>query len=199
VHGDAKLSSTGNSFAALAGSANGEIQALMDQGTVSKLIMEEVGLNLASVMTAKMFGDSQVELNCMVADFGVTDGLMRPRIFLIDTDAGLISMGGDINLATEAFNITIQPQSKKVRLFSLRSPLYLRGTFKKPDVGVDKAAVGLKAGAAIVLGAVATPLGALLALTQPGQPGTDSASHCGTLLESLQQKPVAPAPGGTRN
>ena len=143
-------------------------------------------------MISKLFGDRQVQLNCMASDFGITNGLMQTRLFVVDTDAALIDVDGQINLAKETLALTIHPESKGVRLISLRSPLYVKGTFKKPDVGVDKGVVALKAGAAITLGAVATPLAALLALINPG-PARES--PCASLLAQAQKKPVAPAPG----
>lgn len=192
VHANAQLSGVGNSFAALAASANGEAKALISQGTVSKFILEAMGLNIGSVVISKLFGDRQVQLNCMASDFGITNGLMQTRLFVVDTDAALIKVDGQINLAKETLALTIHPESKGLRLISLRSPLYVKGTFKKPDVGVDKGVVALKAGAAVTLGAVATPLAALLALINPGP---ERESPCASLLAQARQKPVAPAPG----
>ncbi|MGZ3254390.1 MAG: AsmA family protein [Burkholderiaceae bacterium] len=192
IHGDAKLSATGNSFAALAATSNGELLALMSQGTVSEFVMEAIGLNVGRMVVSKLFGDRQVELNCMATNFHVTDGVMRPLLFVVDTDDAVIHLDGDINLARENLDLTIYPKSKGVRIFSLRSPLYIKGTFKKPDVGINKTVVGLKAGAAIALGAVATPLVALLALTQPN-PAKDN--PCGILLPEVDRKPVAPPSG----
>jgi uncharacterized protein involved in outer membrane biogenesis len=194
IHGDAKLTASGNSFAALAASSNGEVLALMSQGTVSEFVMEAIGLNVGRVVVSKLFGDRLIALNCMAADFNVTDGKMKPLLFLVDTDDAVINMDGEIDLARENINLTIYPKSKGVRLLSLRSPLYVKGTFKKPEVGVNKTVVGLKAGAAVALGAIATPFAALLALTQP-DPAKDS--PCGILLPAVDRKPVAPAPGKT--
>jgi uncharacterized protein involved in outer membrane biogenesis len=194
LHGNAELTAIGNSPAALLGSSNGEVKALVSQGSISKFILEAMGLNLGSVVISKLFGDRQVKLNCMATDFGVTNGVMQTRIFVIDTEDATILVDGSINLANEELNLTILPQSKGIRIISLRAPLYVRGTFKKPDVGVDKGVVALKAGAAVALGTVAAPLAALLALINPG-PVEDS--PCGQLLAQVQKKPVAPPPGKT--
>lgn len=194
VHSDAQLSAVGNSLAALAGSANGEVKGLISQGTVSKFILEAMGLNIGSVIISKLFGDRQVQLNCMASDFAVTNGLMQTRLFVVDTDDALVNVDGKIDLAKEQMDLTIHPESKGVRLISLRSPLYVKGTFKKPDVGVDKGVVALKAGAAVALGTLASPLAALLALINPGP---DQESPCAGLLAQARKKPVAPPPGKT--
>jgi len=189
VHGHAELSAAGNSLAALAGSSNGDVEALISNGTISKFILEAMGLNIGSVIVSKLFGDRQVQLNCMVSDFGVTNGLMRTRLFVVDTNDATIVVDGTINLATEQLALTIQPNSKGIRLLSLRSPLYVKGSFKNPDVGVDKGTVTLKAGAAVALGALATPVAALLALINPGP---EQENPCPGLMAQAGKKPVAP-------
>src|SRR5690606_1572157 len=48
VNGTAALQGTGNSVAALLGSANGELRLLMNDGTVSRGLMELAGLNVGN-------------------------------------------------------------------------------------------------------------------------------------------------------
>lgn len=194
INGEANLSAAGNSFAALLGSANGEIKTLIEQGSVSKFLLEAAGLNIASAVAAKLFGDHQVKINCMATDFGVTDGVMQTRTFVIDTPDATITADGKISFAEEKLDLTIRPESKGVRVISLRSPLYVQGTFKEPDFGVDKGVVAAKAAAATVLGVAAAPAAALLALINPG-PAEDS--PCAALLREAARKPVAPPPGKT--
>ena len=191
IHANAALSGSGNSLAALAATADGEVKAFITEGTVSKFILEAMGLNLGSVIVTKIFGDRQVRLNCLASDFAVKEGLMQARTFIVDTDDALIGAEGKINLASEALGLTIRPESKGVRVISLGSPLHVRGTFKQPEVGVDKGAVAVRAGAATLLGTVATPLAALLALINAGP---DQESPCARLLAQAKEKPVAPPP-----
>jgi AsmA family protein len=192
INGDAELTATGNSIAALLASANGEVKSLISQGSISKFILEAAGLNIASAVVAKLFGDHQVQINCMAADFGITNGVMQTRTFILDTTDATIAADGNINFAEEKLNLTMLPVSKGIRVISLRSPLYMSGTFKKPDVGVDKGVIAAKAAAAAVLGVAAAPAAALLALIDPG-PGEDS--PCVPLLKQAGKKPQAPPPG----
>ncbi|MGK5080329.1 AsmA family protein [Janthinobacterium sp. HLX7-2] len=191
INGDASLSATGNSVATLLGSANGEVRALINRGSISKLLLEEMGLNIGSVVLTKLVGDKQVRLNCMAADFAVNKGLMRTRQFIVDTDDAVLHVDGMVNLSNERLDLTLQPDSKGLRIFSLRSPLYVHGTFSKPDVSVDKGVLALRAGGALAL-AVVAPVAALLPLISTG-PGQDS--ECAALLAQARVKPVAPAPG----
>lgn len=189
VGGDAALSAAGNSVASLLGTSNGEVKALVSKGTMSKFLLEAMGLNIGNVVATQIFGDRQVQLNCLASDFKVTQGVMQTRSFVLDTDESIINVTGQINLASEQLALEIQPRNKALRVLSLRSPLYVKGTFKNPDVGVDKGAVALKLGAAIALGAVA-PAAALLPLLNVG---AEEFAGCAPLEAAATRKPQAPA------
>lgn len=193
INGEALLSATGNSVASLLGSSNGQVKTLIDRGTVSKLLLEEMGLNIGNVVLAHLFGDKQVKLNCMASDFVITKGLMRTRSFIVDTEEAILNVSGNINLSNEQLDLTLRPDSKGLRIFSLRAPLYLRGTLKQPDVSIDKGVLALRAGSALALATLA-PLAALIPLINTGP---DESSGCATLLTKARVKPVAPPPGKT--
>ncbi len=194
INGDAQLSAVGNSVASLLAGSNGEVKTMINQGEVSKLLLEKMGLNIGSIILTQLFGDKQVKLNCMASDFAVTRGLMQTRVFIVDTEEAIINASGTINLATERMDLTLKPETKGLRIFSLRAPLHVRGQFNKPDVSVDKGVLAMKAGGAIALG-LAAPLAALIPLINAG-PGGDS--QCAQLLQASNIKPKAPPPGQTK-
>jgi uncharacterized protein involved in outer membrane biogenesis len=194
VNGDAKLTAVGQSVAGMLATSNGELKTLISQGTVSKLLLEEMGLNIGSIIVTKLFGDKPVQLNCLASDFDVVNGVMKTQLFVADTSDALVTVNGSVNLASEQMDLKLDPQSKGLRLFSLRSPILVRGTFHQPDVGVDKKVLAFKAGGALALGAIAAPA-ALIPLVNAG-PGQDS--DCGRLLAQARAKPTAPPPGKTK-
>jgi uncharacterized protein involved in outer membrane biogenesis len=190
VNGDAKLSSSGNSVATLLGASNGEIKLLVNQGSVSKLLLEESGLNVVNIVMVKLFGDSQVKLNCVAGDFVVTHGLMETQNFLVDTDATRIGVTGKVDLAKELLDLKVQPENKKFRLVSLRTPVYVGGTFADPSVDIDRGRLALRTGGAVALG-VLTPVAAFLPLVDVG-PGKDS--DCAVAMREAEAKPKVGAP-----
>jgi uncharacterized protein involved in outer membrane biogenesis len=191
INGDAALSATGNSPAALAATSNGEVKALVTDGTVSRLLMEAAGLNVANVVYEKLFGNRDVKINCAAADFVATNGVLDSRVFALDTDDAVIDIDGNVNLRDESMNLGVHPHTKGFRVFSLRSPLYVKGTFKDPHVGVDAAALALRGGAAIGLGLI-NPFAALIPLLAPSN---NKPLPCGQLLSQVRQAPTAPPPG----
>src|SRR3546814_19932229 len=111
---------------------------------------------------------------------------MRARAFRLETDDTIVDITGQINLATERLDLDIRPENKTLRIFTLRSPLYAKGTFKNPDVGVQTGPLIARAGAAVVLGVVATPFAALLPLLTTGTKATANSP-------SLTAPPKSPA------
>jgi AsmA family protein len=191
INGDAALSATGNSPAALAATSNGEVKTLVTDGTVSKILMEAAGLNVANVVYEKLFGTNDVKINCAAADFVDTNGVLDPRVFALDTDDAVIDIDGNVNLRDETMDLGIHPHTKGFRIFSLRSPLYVKGTFKDPHVGVDAKALALRGGAMVGLGLI-NPFAALIPLIAPSN---NKPLPCAQLLASVGQRPSAPPPG----
>ncbi|WP_042298863.1 AsmA family protein [Paraburkholderia kururiensis] len=191
INGDASLTATGNSPAALAATSNGEVKALVTQGTISLLLMEAAGLNVANVVYEKLFGTRDVKINCAAADFVATDGVLDSRVFALDTEDAVINVDGKVNLHDESMDLHIHPHTKGFRVFSLRSPLYVKGTFKDPHVGVDAAALALRGGAMVGLGLL-NPFAALIPLIAPSN---NQPLPCANLLAQMRQQPTAAPPG----
>ncbi|SDH55634.1 MULTISPECIES: AsmA family protein [unclassified Duganella] len=191
INADVSLSATGNSVAGLLGASNGELKGVINQGSVSKLMLETMGLNIGSVVLTRLVGDKQVKLNCMVTDFAVHNGVMKSRLFTVDTSEARIDVNGTVNLGNEQLDLTLKPDAKSVRVISLRAPIYVRGTFKDPDVSVDKGALALRAGGALAL-AVVAPVAAIVPLVSTGPGETPG---CQALMAQAGGKAVAPPPG----
>lgn len=191
INGDAALSATGNSPAALAATSNGEVKALVTQGTVSRLLMEAAGLNVANVVYEKLFGNRDVQINCAAADFVATNGVLDSRVFALDTDDAVINIDGHVNLRDESLDLGVHPHTKGFRVFTLRSPLYVKGTFSNPHVGVDAAALALRGGAMIGLGLI-NPFAALIPLIAPSN---NKPLPCNELLAQVNTRTSAPPPG----
>jgi uncharacterized protein involved in outer membrane biogenesis len=169
VNGDAALSGTGNSVSAMLATSSGELGTTVSEGTVSKFILEAAGLNIANVVFVKLFGDRQVQLNCLAGDFVVEHGLAQARRFVVDTKEAVINVTGSIDLAKEQLDLNVRPETKGARIVTLRTPLYARGTFTNPDVGPQKGPLALKAGAAVALATAINPLAAVLPLVNLGK------------------------------
>ncbi|WP_341782104.1 AsmA family protein [Ectopseudomonas mendocina] len=184
LNGDARISGRGNSVAALLGSADGELNMLINDGAVSRGLMEIAGLNVGNYLVGRLFGDEDVKIHCAAADLGIKGGLMSTRLFVIDTDNAVIKVDGSANFASERLDFTITPATKGFRIFSLRSPLYVRGTFKQPAPGVQATPLALRGAGLVALGVAVAPAAGLLALVAPS--AGDEPSQCEPLLKQIR-------------
>lgn len=185
LNGDATLSGTGNSVADLLGTSNGELKLLMNDGLISRSLMEIAGLNVGNYVVGKLFGDDEVKINCAATDLDIRQGLATPKLFLLDTENAVINVTGNVNFANERLDLSINPESKGIRIITLRSPLYVRGTFKNPDAGVKAGPLIARGAAAIALGAVVAPAAALVALISPSD--TDD-NQCSNVLQQMKKQ-----------
>ncbi len=184
LNGDADIAGTGNSVAALLGSAKGDVKMLINDGAISRELMELAGLNVGNYVVGKIFGDKDVKINCAAADFGVKSGLATTRLFVFDTENAIIYIDGTANMASEQLDLTITPESKGWRLISLRSPLYVRGKFIKPEAGVKGVPLMLRGAGMVALGVIAGPAAGLLALVAPSG---GEANQCAPLLAQMKE------------
>ncbi|WP_151632351.1 AsmA family protein [Noviherbaspirillum aerium] len=192
INADASLRASGKSIAGLLAGADGELRAVVNAGTVSRLFLDKIGLNVSSMVAAQMFGDKQVSINCAMTDVAISKGVMRPRAFVIDTDEARIQVDGSIDLGREKVALTVYPESKGWKLVSLRSPIHVDGNFRKREMTVDRGALALKAGTAVALGLLGPVAAALIPLVHVGP---EEGSDCAGLLAppAPAQKVAAPA------
>ncbi|MEO5962217.1 MAG: AsmA family protein [Thermomonas sp.] len=176
VRADVAITTHGNSIAAMAANADGDAEAGMGSGQVSKLLMEFASMDLAGILKIKLTHDQQIPIRCAYGDFAVKRGIMTPHALVFDTTELRLNGRGLIDLDDERLDLTFKATNKKFSPLSLRSPFYVRGTFKDPSVRPDYVRMGLRAAAAAVLANVAAPLVGLAATTDLGQ-GKD-AKYC---------------------
>jgi uncharacterized protein involved in outer membrane biogenesis len=175
IGGDIAIAGTGNSIAAMLGSADGDIALGMGHGQISNLLMELAGIDIAEALKFLLTKDRKVPIRCAFGDFAVKDGLMQSRALAFDTEDTIIVGQGNISLKDETLDLELRPRPKDRSILALRSPLVVGGTFKDPSFHPDFKRLGLRGALAVTLGSIAPPA-ALLATLELG-PGKDSS--CG--------------------
>lgn len=184
VDGKVQLKGHGNSAAGVLGTSNGRIDIVSRGGEMSNLLAEVAGLDGAEIVKFFVGGDQNIQLRCGIAAFNVKDGVMASEAFVIDTDDTYIGGQGTISLRDETMDMKLTPLPKDVSILSLRGPLRVRGTFAKPEFGVEKRSLARRIGAAVLLGLI-HPVAALLATVETG-PGKNKSAPCGELIASLE-------------
>jgi uncharacterized protein involved in outer membrane biogenesis len=192
INGEFDLAGKGNSVGRMLATSNGRVGLIVENGEISKLLMEKIGLHLLEILQLKISGDKTIKLRCGVADFGVKKGVMEVNALVLDTEVSTIIGTGTIDLAQEKYNLTLVPKTRDTSPVALRSPIYIRGTFSNPEVNVDTGRVAARGARSLLLGLI-NPLLALIPLVEMG-PGIES--ECGRLIHEthmpLHKQPQAP-------
>jgi uncharacterized protein involved in outer membrane biogenesis len=181
LRGRLKFYGSGASVHKLASASNGTMSIVVPHGQVSHVIAELTGINVLPALGLLLTKDnSQTEIRCGVVDFKDQDGRLNATTVYIDTTKVLITGRGHIDLDSEALDLALQGDPKKLRLLRLRSPITLRGTLRHPSVGINVGRLAAQGGVAAALGVLLTPLASVLAFIDPG---LAKDKDCATVVE----------------
>ena len=178
--GRLKLAGTGDSMHAFASTADGTLSLVVPHGEIEQAFAEFAGIDVARGLGLILKkNQQQTPLRCGIADFDAHDGIAKVRQVVFDTQVVIITGLGDVNLHDERLNLQLTGRPKKFRLGVLRSPVEIRGTLSHPAVGLKGSKLATQGAAAVVLGAIGTPLAAIAAFVDPG---VNKSADCQALL-----------------
>jgi uncharacterized protein involved in outer membrane biogenesis len=155
AHGDSR----GNSVHSLMANLDGSIGAVMGEGYLTKYLDL-----LSSGLTQKVFQiwkphKAVDQIKCAVVRFDIKEGVAASQAFVFDTQAGVLTGKGEINLGTEKINFLLIPKPAHPDL-SILTNLRVSGSVIDPHVGVDEVSVLTQSAKALSTLAVG-PLGLL--------------------------------------
>lgn len=186
LYGRVDITGSGTSIAQLFGTSNGRIAALVNGGQVSNLMMELVGLDVAEALRILATKDPNIQLRCAVTDLSIKSGVATPQVFVIDTTDTVVGVTGTIDFRTETLDLVTRAEPKDPSIFVLRTPIDVKGGFKKPSVKPQIGPLAARAGAGVLLGIV-HPILALIPFIETG-PGEDT--DCGQLMKQVKSEGV---------
>ena len=187
IGGRAVIDGTGHSLGEILARGNGELKLYMvSGGNVSALLVDLSGLQFGNALLSALGLPTRARIQCFVADFVLQQGTAQARTVVLDTDENRVLGTGSVNLATEQLALTLTTDAKHFSIGSLPAAINIRGSLGAPSVMPDAKELGIRAGAAVALGIVLTPLAALLPTIQLGT-GEDGA--CASLLRQGKTPP----------
>jgi uncharacterized protein involved in outer membrane biogenesis len=191
--GRAVLHGVGDSVHKAAASADGTVTIVVPRGEIRKAFAELMGINAANGL-GLIFSKDQGEtgIRCAVADFQAQNGKLTARSFVVDTDVVVAQGQGQVDLGTEALDLTLRGHPKKFRILHLNAPVTVGGRLSGPKFGVKAGNIPIQAVGAIALGAVLGPAAAVLPFVDAGL--THNAD-CVSLVTQAQHQgaPVKPS------
>jgi uncharacterized protein involved in outer membrane biogenesis len=167
--GRIKLQGSGTSVHKTAENADGDITLVIPRGEMREAFAELTGIDLARGLGLILTkNERNTAVRCGVASFKAAGGELTATTLIIDTTHVLVTGQGDVNLKTEALDLSLRGQPKEARMLRLRTPITLRGSLLQPKIGVQPGKLAAQTGAAVALGALLTPVAAVLAFVDGG-------------------------------
>ena len=165
--GRARLTGEGNSIHKAFANSDGEVTAVAPGGEIRRAFAELMGVNIVKGL-GLLNSNETTPIRCAVANFKVKGGTMDARNIVFDTGPVLVTGSGTINLGTERMSMRLQGHNKKFRLVRVLLPIKAEGPILAPKLGVQPGAAIAQGGAALGLGALLSPILAILPFVDPG-------------------------------
>lgn len=180
LHARAKLTGAGDSVHRAASNANGAVTLVMPRGRMRQAFAELLGINAGRGLMLLLSKDQrETPVRCAVAEFKVTNGTLAAQRIIVDTGVVVANGSGTISLDNESMNLLIDGETKQPRLLRVWAPITVQGRLAQPKFGVKTGEVVAQGGLAVALGALVSPIVALLPFVDPGL--ADDAD-CGALV-----------------
>ena len=181
IKGRIELRGRGDTIHDSLSTSRGRIAFVMPAGTFWTRNVQLAELDLGTFAQKMFEGELKepVRINCGLIGFTVRNGVAAADPILIDTSKNVIVGRGGFSFRNEAVDLAVRADSKKFSLFSGQSPVRLGGYFASPALGVISPELVGRAGAALGLSLVATPLAGVLAFVDVGDA---KATACGPVL-----------------
>jgi uncharacterized protein involved in outer membrane biogenesis len=173
---------SGNSTGQILSTLNGRFDLTLRDGTLSHLVTEATGLDVAQGLGLIIRGDRPLPLRCARIQATARNGIVRSDRGVIDNTDSTVRLAGELNLKDESLALVVTSRPKDFSPLSLRTPITVRGTLAQPRVGVEGGKLAGKVGVAAALGAALGPLAALIALVDLGR--KEAGDPCGAALST---------------
>lgn len=140
VRGRVTLRAAGERIHAMMASLDGEVTALMSEGTMSGLVIEGVDLDLAEALALYVGNDTPVRIRCLIAELPIRDGVGTFRRLLIDTVDSQIRGGAKIDFGQQTVQLRLEGQGKDFSILDPDAPVFVQGPWADPSISVGKTA-----------------------------------------------------------
>ncbi len=134
--GHAYVLGAGKTVAEMMGAARGEGAIAMREGSISGLIVEAIGLDVAEALVLVVGDDARVGIRCGRVDLDVNEGKVNVARAVLDTTDSLLVGKGFVDLGKETFEVQIEARAKDFSLIDIAAPVRAYGSFADPSVAI---------------------------------------------------------------
>ena len=178
--GDATFWITGKTEAELAGSLDGGMFLLIEDGKLDSLLVEMAGIDLMESVSLVVSKDlQQSDIRCGYMDIQADQGRVVLKDFIIDTEDSVFLASGQVNLGDEVVNIKFSPHPRDTSFFAATTPVHIVGPLRDPRIRPGKK-LYTRLALAAAMAALAGPAAIVLPFVEMGDGGEKS--YCSELF-----------------
>ncbi|MFP4127002.1 MAG: AsmA family protein [Alphaproteobacteria bacterium] len=133
VAGEVSLLGVGRSLDALFSSARGRGYLTIEDGSLSGLMVEGVGLDLVEAL-AMVADDARVAMPCARLDLAAEAGVVTIERALADTADSLLVADGTVDLGAERLDLRIEGRARDFSLIDASAPVLVTGPIADPEI-----------------------------------------------------------------
>jgi len=188
------LKGHGRSLREAIAAADGTVTAVVPHGEVEQAFAELTGLDVANSLGLMLTQDKEkTGVRCGIGQFKAVQGTLVAESLILDTQDVVITGKGEIDVGKEIWDLTLTGKPKKPRL-RVKAPITVRGNLFHPSFGVAPGNAVGQGSVAIGLGALLSPVAAVLAFIDPG---LGNNADCGALLQEAREQGAPVGAGQT--
>lgn len=129
LHLDLLLDAVAPDLAQIMANGRGHIDFAFVPENFDAGIIDLWAVNLLASVASEVDAEPKSVINCLVASFGMEDGLMQDRVIFMDTTQMSVEGQASLDFRNRKLEIVAAPKAKKPQFFSLATPVKFNGTF----------------------------------------------------------------------
>jgi len=138
---DVELDGTAPDLRHLLANTNGHVDFAFWPENLDAGIVDLWAVNLLTILSEQVDDEPGSTLNCMVARFGLVEGVMQEKAIFMDTTRMSVNADATIDFKAETIDVLAEPKAKRPEYFSLAIPVKIQGKFTDFGIGVNKISV----------------------------------------------------------
>ncbi len=138
IDADIDIRGNGQSLADVMSAADGRIFWAMSGGSISGLLVEGAGLDIAEALALYIGEDAKVPIRCGAGRFNLAKGNATFDRTIMDTTDSVLYFRGETNLSRQTLKMDIFADAKDFSLLDIDAPVHLQGKIREPDISIGK-------------------------------------------------------------
>ncbi|HEV8390558.1 MAG TPA: AsmA family protein [Dongiaceae bacterium] len=138
LSGDVDIKGQGKSLADVMGTANGKTFIAMSGGSMSGLLIEGAGLDIAEALLLYVTDDARVPIRCAAGHIDLSNGDAHFDRLIMDTTDSVLYFRGQTNLRKQTMKMDIFADAKDFSILDIDAPVHLQGKIRDPEISIGK-------------------------------------------------------------